>query len=228
MYSTICHISTSWSLALSKSPTFLFPCFSVFYSLFSEQNHSTSGSTITSIIKTNDNQILSWIAKWRNSVLIQVKFSIFHFALICLHGYYHLFHTNVCVYYVEQEQIYTDRVGIAKRILSMKERVVLEQWEMDQIPKNLNTTYYLPIFCQYTINCFSKTSQLHTQCVMIHLWNQNIFCQYDLETIKNVILLCDQCHLSQCVEDFAPYYKVLLIEVELFRINPNDIYDRSK
>ena len=53
---------------------------------------------------------------------------------------------------------------------------------------------------------------------MIHLRNQNIFCQYDLEIIKNVILKCDQCHLSQYVEDFVPYYKVILIEVELSQI----------
>ncbi len=103
--------------------------------------------------------------------------------------------------------------------------VTFEQWEMDVIPKDLKYnilfTNFLSIYSKpalNTINCFSKNSQLHTQCIMIRLAPLNIFCEYDLEIIKNEILKCDQCHLSQYIQDGEPYHKVILIEVEVQHI----------
>ena len=123
------------------------------------------------------------------------------------------------------EGIYPERVDMAKRILDEKQGFALSQSEIDLIPKelqyNILLTNLLSIYNKPawdTINCFSKNSQLHTQCVMIHLQPQNIMCQYDLEIIKNAVLECDQCHLSQYIEDFDPFYKVILIEVELSEI----------
>ena len=69
-----------------------------------------------------------------------------------------------------------------------------------------------------TINCFAENAQLRTQCIMIKLKKINIFCKYDLEILKNVILNGDQCHISQYTENFAAYSKILSIETEISNI----------